>query len=730
MAINIREIFTSDLDPNSQDWWSKDKLDKINLNFKQFIQGGPAGPQGHQGVYGGSGPAGSQGPVGPQGYDGHQGTIGETGEERWIEAINSIHNNSIIFPKITTSTNQTHAISLRLGEPFGTPNTWYNQSISNSAITHASTISNMQTGFNQITMIAEADFGNSGSYKYIVDNSDPLKPVNVLKVGALDSSDPFELSSISRIFKYITTENNVQNDSLTYDNYITLHKKSEYPKADTKDLIYEKDAGENKILVPIGTDGKLVWKNKTEVFGTFPVGTILSISYDEYFNDNNFYLNENVSHTAGDNLNMRWGRGRETSQYSGWYICNGRTWGKDGIISYTVPNLNRFYYSISGDGSTNGQQAASISQPNMVIIGGYDFELNCQYDSGTQEYTNSLVNLNVVDETFESNLGNRGDADAVLKRNVNIVYLGNDDFEWNTVQQTPATLYDITLTQPQSSADDACSSAHDQQYKISTPSSGWSSFSETGSGVYLYNSNGTLLANSGWYETQGISRYWNGNSFIDSEECGSDTMLYYSDNVKGLNGFNSFMLLTLAATFKINSQSFSTATTLKNTNGINADAGWYRLRGELVQGNTNIWELEERRYWDGEEFVGETITDNWILIYKDTAYFGASRVKIGTSSQNLCNGIQTTTALYYAVENGFLPLIVTNVGDLNGLKVYVHTNLEKSLYVDQRGEYPLTSLYNQNGVDRLTKIGDEVPGGQYRNVDSGSIVQNTGGSCI
>lgn len=76
MNIRIKELFKSDLDPNSTEWWSEDKIDKINYNFNVLSEGGPAGPvgiegpNGNEGLKGGDGDEGSQGPQGPQGVPG------------------------------------------------------------------------------------------------------------------------------------------------------------------------------------------------------------------------------------------------------------------------------------------------------------------------------------------------------------------------------------------------------------------------------------------------------------------------------------------------------------------------------------------------------------------------------------------------------------------------------------------------------------------------------------
>ena len=58
MNIRIKELFKSDLDPNSNEWWSKDKIDKINFNFRLMKNGGPLGPDGIEGPNGEDGDKG------------------------------------------------------------------------------------------------------------------------------------------------------------------------------------------------------------------------------------------------------------------------------------------------------------------------------------------------------------------------------------------------------------------------------------------------------------------------------------------------------------------------------------------------------------------------------------------------------------------------------------------------------------------------------------------------
>ena len=84
MNINIKELFKSDLDPNSNEWWSKDKIDKINYNFNVLSLGGPAGPTGIEGPNGPEGIKGVDGPEGNEGTQGAQGVEGPSSSGNWI----------------------------------------------------------------------------------------------------------------------------------------------------------------------------------------------------------------------------------------------------------------------------------------------------------------------------------------------------------------------------------------------------------------------------------------------------------------------------------------------------------------------------------------------------------------------------------------------------------------------------------------------------------------------
>jgi len=98
MSINIKEIFKSDLDPNSINWWAKDKIDKLNFNFSQLVNGGVPGPIGLEGTDGVTGNRGVQGLNGDQGSTGIEGTAGLPGLATWVINSSNDANNITLLP--------------------------------------------------------------------------------------------------------------------------------------------------------------------------------------------------------------------------------------------------------------------------------------------------------------------------------------------------------------------------------------------------------------------------------------------------------------------------------------------------------------------------------------------------------------------------------------------------------------------------------------------------------
>ena len=116
MNIRIKELFKSDLDPNSSEWWSKDKIDKINFNFRLMKNGGPSGPVGIEGPNGEDGDKGEDGLQGTEGPRGTQGMIGPESSGTWKSQEITDDNNPtqrVIYPSVAV--NQSGTVTLAIG---------------------------------------------------------------------------------------------------------------------------------------------------------------------------------------------------------------------------------------------------------------------------------------------------------------------------------------------------------------------------------------------------------------------------------------------------------------------------------------------------------------------------------------------------------------------------------------------------------------------------------------
>ena len=431
---------------------------------------------------------------------------------------------------------------------------------------------------------------------------------------------------------------------------------------------YTNNAFENKILVSSDAVGNAIWKNKAEVFGTLPIGSIISITTD-WFNNTNFYLEyeENKSDEvledgfAGE-LDVIYGRGRENTPFEGWYICNGQKW-TDGVIQYDVPNLNSFDFNID---SNNGEQDAETGGNNTpIIIGGYNFEMESTYNTLDNEYTSGFITpTDTTTDQISLNTGGNFD----ISRNVHIIYLKEFNYYWQTgdIIQVPTTT--ITLSGPSTTSNIACSAV-----VISYEWTGGSTDWQTGGmdGITLYN-NDLTRADAGWYSKDGISRYWTGNIFSLIEQCPilEPIDLTFDNDVTQLNGN-----LNSGTGYVINSQDFENATSLLQGGG-NANAGWYRENG------TYGW----RRYWDGNAFLGESFELPYIYKAGD---IGAST----SASLPACQS-SSITPIYYITGQSVVSGI-TELHKINssGGTVLVHLNWIGNT---STGDKPLVKIYTQN----------------------------------
>lgn len=639
MAINIKEIFKSDLDPNSTAWWSKDKIDKINFNFTQLSNGGMPGPQGYAGIDGPFGPDGAQGPQGYQGPQGNQGPQGPFAPDDWVYYKDNINSVEYLFPKKNDLTPIEYtSLVMRVG------------------VDSADPLYNLFADYNQYSMLSNIR----------VDN-DPLSPKINLRLQhdgkvsdwrLLDNNGQTEL----HIGKFVTSDSgfqiihgsentklntigNLGNPQVAHDVKYSLIKinQNNYGGGQTQStaiidsgahfrsndtLIYDKNPVEGYILVSDDNNGTTNWKNKKSVFENFPIGSIISIR-EEDFNSNNFYLNESITQESGlPALKNRMGRGKIGTDFEGWYLCNGETWEfEPGVWSYLTPNLNSFSYEIDANGGV--QELVNGGDNTPIIIGGYDISMSATYNGGgsyTTEFTNVWEDNNTSPTPNDTIDFGSATNSHYASRMIHIVYLERNDLVWTNADggTTPppvTTTIELTFRLTNGGGTQICNIINPTSNQYSWNGGAITNWENptTLPGVYLYNFGTTNFATSGFYMrisgNQKVWRYWNSSTatFTMPTTCLSTNTLIevaFDEDIEMLNGDiadvaisagQNNMLFTLA----INTNSFETATQLIDPNNFILLNGWYR---EVTNGSPGV-----RRYWDGSSFQGETLTTQYIL---------------------------------------------------------------------------------------------------------------------
>lgn len=429
--IDIKEIFKSDLDPNNQAWWSKDKIDKINYNFYQLSNGGMPGPQGQIGPDGDFGPIGATGAQGPQGFDGAQGPIGAAAESDWVYYEHTATTPGYLFPKpFDVLGIQYTPSSLKIGIDGNTID-YNNAALYNEYVVRSNVNSTATPESIKINLRLQHD-GKVADF-ILTENGE-------LKVGKVVSGDPgFKLihgAKTSAIKTGVNEAHSVDEGGTVINKPATTVGSTNETKSNDS-FSYNYNAQTNYILSADDSTGNVSWKKKTDVFPSFPIGSIISIRESDFLNTNNFYLNETINHPSGV-LSIRWGRGKEGSQYEGWYLCNGKTWFASGQGSYLVPNLNSFNYQIASNG-TGQYLVANGGNNDPIMIGGYNISVEATQNNGV--YTVGFTNTWEGNDTssLPNTMGTDGISAAYVTRMVHIIYLEKNMYVWQDSGLLPAT---------------------------------------------------------------------------------------------------------------------------------------------------------------------------------------------------------------------------------------------------------------------------------------------------
>lgn len=689
MPLRIKELYRTDLDPNSTEWWSADKIDKLNYNFSLLSNGGMAGPAGYIGMDGDAGPAGAQGAQGYSGAQGAQGFQGPQGLSPWTEGRNDDY--LTLFPNFQ-GINEYQPIRVGIGQL-------------QSEQTPISYDGPLHVLHNHDSNISNLIINSPGSLNFHFRLS-PESSSKKLEIGKLDPlPDNLTLQYDLGTMDYIL-HNSVNNEDYLLEatsNDVTFRSDTSKLGINNSNTItanglfkYVPNAIESRILVSLDNDGNAIWRNKAEVFGTLPIGSIISITTD-WFNDTNFHLEYTESQISPNELKIIYGRGKEDTPFEGWYLCNGQTW-TDGVVQYEVPNLNSFDYDVESNG---GDQDEIIGggDNSRILIGGANIRMESTY-TGSNQYSSELVDdLQPSDNQITLSVSA---GDFSTSRNVHIVYLKELNYSWTTGEATQVPTSIITLSEPSASSSLACS-ANDNIYQWTGGNTNW----VTGnmSGIILYNFDLTP-ANVGWYEKDGLARYWNGSNLFTSSACQItyNITLAFDADVTQLNG-----TLSSGGSYSIDTPGFEDATVLLSA-GSNALPGWYR---ELGSGFGDC-----RRYWDGSQFLGEKFELPYI--------YNAGVLGVSTSSTSTACQLSQLTPIYYVTGSSSISGITElHKIDNSGGKVLVHLNWDG---IQATGTKPLVSIFSQNapssGVPYRSLV-DSTNDDTYRATISTSSTLNT-----
>lgn len=411
-SLNLKEILNTDSDIQ--------KFDKINYNFDQIMSngGGPMGSQGAQGPQGFTGLTGDTGAQGAQGPQGPQGAKGDTGIDHWT--VNPGTNNDTFVP--THDGNKLNPPTVMVGVDVLDP-------IYNNVITDAVMLINRKSSAYTYNyqLLDDSVSAASGNFAYT-----KLELIN----GKTVKTDGFD-HIYDTISKRIAETHVLGNGTVDYiiinANSLNVNVPAIFAAGVSVNggplefNIGAPAAGD--ILVSVDNIGTASWKSLSSIGGAVPVGTVVSILTPVFLDANNFEKGYEQQLNVDDPLKINFGRG--IGNYTGWYLCNGKTWTNGAAFNYEVPDLSSFSYSIDATPipprTTGLGQGGVIHTNNIIAIpGGAGVQMSAAYASGTYTITTPVPNT-TVDPLYTAASGTQYN----LYKMIHIVYVGETGLYWS-----------------------------------------------------------------------------------------------------------------------------------------------------------------------------------------------------------------------------------------------------------------------------------------------------------
>lgn len=364
------------------------KLDKVNYNFDQLVAngGGPQGTTGSQGTMGYQGPQGYQGVQGEKGDQGLKGDQGSAGTAYWLrrDGDPSLYTADTILPSNDPAINPQPPV-VKIGHVSTDAEFAAESPVSGGQLPAQFVVHKKSYFKSNISLTSDNVVGNSFDLTLeTVPNPTGTGNVTTLSKGFSQISNDGLIKSFAEKHQFW---DNTTNDLLFETSAAGTKVINEMIAANR--AIFESDVrikttwsgvGQpalDKIATSVDTDGKIAFKTMKELGGGIPIGTIVGILPSVFGDDTNFIKNQLNYDTAGGLIDFTIGRGM--GDYEGWYLCNGQEWkNSTGTISYDVPDLNRYNYSIDDLPGTSGQGGAINNTSKKTIMGGAEISLNAQ----------------------------------------------------------------------------------------------------------------------------------------------------------------------------------------------------------------------------------------------------------------------------------------------------------------------------------------------------------------
>lgn len=436
--MDIKELYLSDINIDGE-FWSQDKIDKLNGMFAQLAQGLPQGFQGSTGVSGDPGSDGTGGATGIVGITGVQGADGNQGEGLWKRSV--VNNIDSIY----TGSGST---SLIIGgaSTLNTPSTCDDGTVVTNTvpITGATNPSTLRihaiddSTSNQRDHIKLIDGSNVGTIKFSIGGSDSHSVFRADKL-TLSASNILLYDGSTAISAFTDSGITIHSD-LTFDS----GKSQAFNKNLTLTKIADDVTGSggtvtNKFVTcNTGlTDGNAEFTDISSNFINFPVGSIIQINeddYDEYFHTDYWALQGLTYWPTAEGFAMITGRGY--GKYAGWYLCQEMPWrsaiGTTPLTQRNLPALNRVNSSVFGD-----LMPTTVNNTPPIISGAdLDFQVDASGNMTMTETFNTVNTWWLGD--YSGSYGHN--TTASLSREIYICYLERADLFWYT---DPATISSI-----------------------------------------------------------------------------------------------------------------------------------------------------------------------------------------------------------------------------------------------------------------------------------------------